>query len=158
MISVSLALVVILGSFMIRPPIIFIGLASLVALAATLYMHLGMYEIDYRNFTFNTSIQQHATQITIFALVVLGLGYALSLPRGTPVKNLLGEGSSAKPTTNPRYGPQGPSQSQGPNPLYNYWFGNDGQKPPPQQQQRRQMDPRQNENEYFQRALERGYY
>lgn len=103
MISVSVAGIVILAAFMTKPSIFIIGIFSVLALCYTLYMHLDMYKIDYRNFMFNTGIQTHATQILIFALVVLTFGFALSLPRGSPVPNLLGLGFTGfKTTTDPR--------------------------------------------------------
>ena len=119
LISASLAFVIILACFILRPPIIIIGIISVIALFISAYVHATMYQVDYRNFIFDSSIQTHATLIIVFSMVVFTIGYVLMLPTGTPVKKLIGTTPLLSTPTLDKYGTKKPS---GPSVL-DYWFG-----------------------------------
>ena len=125
LVSFSVAFVIILACFILRPPIIFIGILSAITLLITAYVHITMYRVDYRTFIFDTSIQAHATLILVVAMIVFGIGYALMLPKGAAVKDLLGTKSFFSTPTIDKYGtkkPTGPS-------VLDYWFGDTKQQP-----------------------------
>jgi hypothetical protein len=119
LVSFSVAFLIILVCFILRPPIIFIGILSAVALAITAYVHITMYRVDYRNFIFDTSIQAHATWILVFAMIVFSVGYILMLPKGTAAKDLF----STKPLfSTPTIDKSGTKKPTGPS-ILDYWFG-----------------------------------
>jgi hypothetical protein len=146
LVSFSVAFVIILACFILRPPIIFIGILSAVALLITSYVHITMYRVDYRNFIFGTSIQAHATLILVFAMIIFAIGYMLMLPKGTAVKDLL----SAKPffSSAPvdKYGTKKPTEPS----VLDYWFGD--MKQQPTQDYRRDYDDR-NYDKYLRKQL-----
>lgn len=132
LISASLAFVIILACFVLRPPIIVIGIISLIALFISAYVHATMYQVDYRNFIFDSSIQTHATIILVFSMIVFAIGYLLMLPSGTPVKKLIGTAPLFSTPTLDKYGTKKPSEPS----ILDYWFGNSKEQPRPEDQNR----------------------
>ena len=146
LVSFSVAFVIILVCFILRPPIIFIGILSAVALVITAYIHLTMYRVDYRNFIFDTSIQSKATIILVFAMIVFGIGYMLMLPKGTAVKNLLSTKAIFSTPTIDKYGTKKPTEPS----VLDYWFGDT--KKEPTEDYRRDYDDR-NYDKYLRKQL-----
>ena len=146
LVSFSVAFVIILVCFILRPPIILIGILSAVALVITAYVHITMYRVDYRNFIFDTSIQSKATIILVFAMIVFGIGYMLMLPKGTAVKNLLSTKAIFSTPTIDKYGTKKPTESS----VLDYWFGDTKQQPT--YNDRRDYDDR-DYNKYLRKQL-----
>jgi hypothetical protein len=125
LISASAAFVIILICFILRPPIIFIGIISIIALVLAAYIHITMYQIEYRNFIFETTIQSHITWILIFAMIIFGFGFILLIPKGSSVKNLLQPASIFSTATIDRYARKQPTEPS----ILDYWFGDTPQQP-----------------------------
>jgi hypothetical protein len=125
LVSFSLAFVIILACFILRPPIILIGVLSFITLIITAYIHITMYRVDYRNFIFDTSIQSKATIILVFAMIIFAIGYVLMLPKGVPVKDLLGSKPLFSSAPVDKYGVKKPTEPS----VLDYWFGDKKQQP-----------------------------
>lgn len=146
LVSFSVAFVIILICFILRPAIILIGILSAVALVITAYVHITMYRVDYRNFIFDTSIQAHATWILVFAMIVFSVGYILMLPKGTAAKDLFSTKPLFSTPTIDKYGTKKPTEPS----VLDYWFGDTKQQPT--YNDRRDYDDR-NYDKYLRKQL-----
>jgi len=66
-----------------RPPLMLIIAISLLLIGYTVYLHLGLFSMEYKTITIGEALKSSAPTILISAVILMSIGYIMMLRSGT---------------------------------------------------------------------------